>query len=89
MSDLRNAIAQALTNSANYPRQVQPHILGRDMSGLINAVTAAVEAVQDRPLDPKPWVDREDVDEIRQAYPDAWTEFEPRPGYEQDRSKYA
>lgn len=34
--------------------------------------------------DPLPWVDREDGpgNEIRQAWPDGWTEYEPRPEFD-------
>lgn len=41
-------------------------------------------------LDPLPYVDKEDGPGrwIRQAHPDAWAEFEPRPGFIQDEEAY-
>ena len=47
MSDdkLRNAIASVLVNASNYPDGVSHHILGRDMSSLIDKVTEAARAV--------------------------------------------
>lgn len=42
------------------------------------------------PLDPLPYVDKEDGpgNHIRQSWPDAWTEFDPRAGYEQNQLPY-
>lgn len=46
MSDLRSvvdqAVGRALFDSCNYPLEVQPHVLGRDISSLRAAVTDSV-----------------------------------------------
>ena len=41
---LRSRVGKALTNAMNYPRAVRPHILGRDLSGLIDSVIDALLA---------------------------------------------
>lgn len=39
---LEHAIANALTNSANYPEKVAPYVLGKSMTKTIDAVKEAV-----------------------------------------------
>jgi len=39
---LRSKLGAVLVNAANYPRAVQPHILGRDLGPLISKAVSAV-----------------------------------------------
>lgn len=43
MRSVESRIAEAITNSANYPQRVQPYILGADLTKLIKAVIKAVK----------------------------------------------
>jgi hypothetical protein len=41
---VRNAIANVLVNASNHPKKVTSHLLGQDMTPLIDKVTGAVVA---------------------------------------------
>lgn len=40
--DIREAVAPAVVNASNYPKRVQPYILGQDMSPLIEKIVERV-----------------------------------------------
>lgn len=42
---LRKAVQPVLWNASNYPRKAQPHILGQDITPLVDQVTDAVFAL--------------------------------------------
>lgn len=50
-NSVRTAVAFALTNAYNYPEVMQRHVLGRDMSKLIDKVVETIEEVKDGELD--------------------------------------
>jgi hypothetical protein len=41
-STLRGALSNALCNASNFPRRVQPYLLGQDMGPLLDATTDAI-----------------------------------------------
>lgn len=56
--EVRSAVGSVLANASNYPEATQPHILGRDLSELIEAKTDALLARFALPeLDPERVVD--------------------------------
>jgi hypothetical protein len=48
--EVRSALASVLCNAANYPAEVGAHILGRDLSRLVDAATAAALAARPAPV---------------------------------------
>lgn len=56
--EVRSAVGSVLANASNYPEATQPHILGRDLSELIDATTDALLARFALPeLDPEKMTD--------------------------------
>lgn len=43
-TDLYRALSWQLTDAQNYPEHIQPHVLGSDMSPLVDAVYSALKA---------------------------------------------